>query len=167
MASYFGTSSMIGVDLNNSSTTALFGLNTKAFGSLDSEWQYCIATGTIATGQFVQINTQGTAIAITTAIIANALVPMDIGVCQYTVPQGSYFWVPKRGQQLYVLCSGSLPTTVALGINAGGVLGTGLLGVSTMAGVFLEAAATTVAASVVNATLQWPRIVGVGTSVLG
>ena len=165
------TSSMIGVDLNNPSSTQLFALNTKVFGTQDSEWQYCIATGTLATGMFVQISQAGTAIALTTAIQNAATVPLDIGVAQYTVPQGQWAYIAKRGQSLYVACTGTIPQGVAVGLapSSNGVLTTGGAAIagSTMAGIFLYASASTATASIAQATLQWPRFPLVGTSVLG
>ena len=165
------TSSMIGVDLNNQSSTALFALGTKVFGTGDSEWQYCIATGTLTTGMFVQVNPAGTAQALTTAVQNAATVPVDLAVAQYTITQGQYAFLAKRGQGIYVACTGTIPMTVAVGLAPGsnGVLCTGALAIagSTMAGIFLEASASTATASIAQATLSWPRLPLVGTSVLG
>ena len=171
MTSYFTNSSLLGVDFNSPSTTALFGLNSQALGSNDSMFQYCIATGTLTTGQLVQISVQGTAIAITTAILgASAPVSMDIGLAQYTVAQGSFCWIAKRGQGLYVQCTGTLPTTVGLGLSpTAGTLQTSLaVGLTmTAGGIFLETSASTATLSITTCTLQWPRFLTVSTSVVG
>ena len=165
------TSSMIGVDLHNPGSTALFALNTVVNGTDGSQWQYCIATGTLTTGMFVQISDAGTANAVTTAIQNAATVPMLIGVAQYTVAQGQYAFMAMRGQNLYVACSGTIPQGVELGLapSSPGVLVTGAAAIagSTMAGIFLEASASTATASIAQATLQWPRFPLVGTSARG
>ena len=165
MTSYFTNSSLLGIDFNNPSTTALFALNSQAIGSNDSMFQYCIATGTLTTGQIVQISILGTAIAVTTAILNAATVSMDIGIAQYTVAQGSYAWIAKRGQSLYVQCTGTIPPTVGVGLapTAGTLITSLLVAVGqSMAGIFLEASASTATLSIQTCTLQWPRFIAVG-----
>ena len=165
------TSSTIGVDLNNPSSTALFALGTKVFGSTDSEWEYCIATGTLATGALVQISPLGTAIACTTAILnTNNPNVGDLGLAQFTIPQGQYAWIPTRGKSLYVACTGTITPVVQIGLSptAGTIITGGAVALGqTMAGIQLEVSASTATASITTCTLQWPRFVTAGTSVVG
>ena len=162
----FVTSSVLGVDLNNSSTTALFALNQKVLGSDNSEWQYVIATGTLTTGMTVYINTAGTAAAFGTAQL-NALVTggADLGFAQYTIAQGSYGFVAKQGTNLYVMCSGTVPGGAALGWgvpgaqgNTGALCTAGLVGVgTTAAGIFITTSASTAGISVATGIVTFPR----------
>lgn len=157
------TQSTIGVDLNNPSSTALFTLGQKVLGSDNSEWHYVIATGTLTTGQLVYINTLGTAAALTTAqVAANTTGGLDIGFVQFTMPQGQYGFVAKRGTNLYVLCTGTVPGGAALGFAAAaGTLQTaGAVAVgNTAAGIFVTTSASTATASVTTAIVTFPRAV--------
>jgi len=164
----FVTSSILGVDLNNSSTTQMFALNTKVIGNNDSEYHYVIATAALATGQFCYIQFQGTADVMTTGAWAGAGLPigvsgnMDIGVAQTSIAAGSFGWVAKKGQNLMVLCSGTCPSGVPVGFtNSGTLVTAGLVGVSlTAMGVFITTSASTGTPSVANALITYPRIVG-------
>lgn len=161
--SNFTTSSVLGVDLNNASTTQLFALNTKVIGSGDSEWHYVIATALLATGQFVQISNNGTANILTTAILNGAGVDgttgmLDIGVAQFQVAAGSYAFVAKKGQNMYLRCSGTVPPG-GLGFEASGTLVTSLLvavGLTAL-GVTVYASASTAGVSVTSGMLTYPR----------
>ena len=62
----FVTSSILGVDFNTASTTALFALNSRALGSDNSEWVYVKATGTLIAGIVASVQAAGTAVAPTT-----------------------------------------------------------------------------------------------------
>ncbi len=165
------TSSMIGVDLNNPSSTALFAVGTKVFGSNDSEWEYCVATGTLTTGMLCQVSPSGTAIACTTAILnTNNPNVGDIVFPQFTVPQGQYAFMATRGKSLYVYCTGTIPPTVQLGLSptAGAIITAAAVAAGqTLAGIMLEVSASTATLSIQTATIQWPRFVTAGTSVVG
>lgn len=162
----FATSSTLGVDLNNSSTTAVFGLNTKVSGSDNSEWQYVIATGTLTTGMCVYINTAGTAAAFTTAQLNNAITgALDLGWTQFQLRQGEYGFVAKRGTNLYIATTGTCPAGIPLGFApTAGLLCTSLLVAvgQTAAGIFLTTSASTATAAVAVGILTFPRpLVGV------
>lgn len=136
----FATSSMLGVDLNNASSTQLFALNTRVVGSDDSEWQYVYATAALTTGQIVNIFAGGTAIALTTAILGGAPTsatgPLDLGVVQFPISSTQYGFVAKSGSNLQVLVSGTCPIGLAAGYSfaaAGGALITAGLAVSSSA----------------------------------
>ena len=162
----FVTSSVLGVDLNNPSSTALFALNQKVLGSDNSEWQYVIATGTLTTGMTVWINTLGTAQCFGTFQL-NALGTggADIGFAQYTLTQGQYGFVAKRGTNLYIMCSGTVPGAVGLGWGVPGAQGnTGALTTSlicgvgtTAAGIFITTSASTAGISVATGIVTFPR----------
>lgn len=160
----FSTSSMIGVDLTNASSTALLALNTKVMGSDNSEWSYVIAAAaaTITTGQCVYVASQGTANLMTTAQVAAATAGMDIGWAQFNIPAGQYGFVAKRGTNLYVVCSGTTPPNASLAFSAtSGALVTSLLAAvgNTAAGIYITTSASTGTVSVTTAIVMWPRAV--------
>ena len=157
----FATSSILGASFTAADSTALFALNTKALGSDNSEFQYVIATGTLTTGMCVYINTAGTAAAFTTAQLNAAVTGgIDLGFAQFTMVQGSYGYVAKRGTNMYVLCSGTVPggSPVAFGPIAGALV-TSLLAAAgqTAAGIFVTTSASTATQSVAVAILTYPR----------
>ena len=163
----FATSSTIGVNLNSQDTTQLFALNTKVLGSNDSEWHYVIATQALATGQFCYIQFAGTADVLSTAFLGGLGVlgttgNMDIGVAQYSISGGAYGWVLKKGNNAYLLCSGTCPNGVNVGFTPSGTLVTSLnVGVSlTALGVMITTSASTGTASVATGLVTYPRVVG-------
>lgn len=156
----FPISSILGASFTSSNTTALFALNQKALGSDNSEFQYVIATGTLVTGQCVYINTAGTAAALSTAQLASSVTgALDLGFAQFQMLQGEFGFVAKRGTNMYVLCSGTVPGGIDVGFAAEGVLVTSLLvGVSmTAAGIFVSTSASTAGRSTATAILTYPR----------
>lgn len=160
----FATSSTIGADFNNPSSTALFALGTEVLGSQASEWTYVIATGTLVTGQIVSIFTAGTAYACTTALIAGGDAlgttgQLNLGAVQTLIPQGQYGWAARKGVGLYVATTGTVPPTfVGMAANAG-VLQTALAVAvgNTMAGIFITTSASTATLATAVATLIFPR----------
>ena len=134
----FVTSSMIGVDLVNSGSTALFALNTKVLGSDNSEWSYVIATAALTTGQCVYIAPQGT-----------------FGV-------GAYGFVALRGMNLYIVCSGTAGPNTSLAFSATpGAFVTSLLAAvgNTAAGIFITTSASTGTVVPTLGIVTWPRAV--------
>ena len=170
----FNVSSLLGVDINNASTTQLFTLNQKVLGSDNSEWQYCIATAALTTGQVVNIFPGGTAIAFTTAILnaspTSATGPLDIGVAQFGISSSQYGFIAKRGSNLFVSVSGTCLPGGALGFSptAGALCTGGLVAVGqTAAGIFVWTSGAanggaTAGLSLAVAVLTFPRpLVGV------
>lgn len=162
----FVTSSTIGADFNNQSSTALFALGGEVLGSGASEWTYVIATGTLTTGQIVSIFPAGTAYAFTTALLAAADVlgttgnGINLGVVQTTIQQGQYGWVARKGMGLYVLCTGTCTAggNVAFSPSAGALQNAPAAGVGNTAnGVFITTSASTATQSLAVATLLYPR----------
>lgn len=160
----FVNSSTIGVDFNNPSSTALFGLGSEVLGNQASEWTYCIATGTLVTGQIVAILSQGTAYALTTALVAGGDAlgttgQLALGAIQTLCPQGQYAWVARKGVDLYVATTGTVPP-VNVGFSAAaGFLQTSLAVAvgNTAVGIFITTSASTATAATAKATLVFPR----------
>ncbi len=158
-------SSMIGVDFNNPSSTALFGLGTETLGTQGSEWTYCIATGTLSTGMIVTILSAGTAYALTTALVngGDALLTtgqINLGAVQTLVPQGQYAWVARKGISLFIACTGTCTggAEYAFSPTAGVIQNAPAAGVgNTARGVFLTTSASTATLSVAVGTLSFPR----------
>ncbi len=165
----FVNSSVIGVDFNNPSSTALFALGSEVLGSQGSEWTYVVATGTLTTGQLVSIFPSGTAYAFTTALLnggdtAGTTGNLNLGAIQTGCPQGQFAWVARKGINLYVATTGTIPPGfVGFGPTAGSVCTGGLVAVGqTAAGIFITTSASTATAATALATLQYPRpLVGI------
>ena len=103
----FVNSSMIGVDYNNASSTALFALGTSSLGSGGSRWVYVVATGTLTTGMCVAVFPSGTAYALTTALLnggdtVGTTGNLDLAFVQTVIPQGQFGWAARDGIGLYV-----------------------------------------------------------------
>ena len=163
----FANSSMIGVDFNNPSSTALFGLGTEVLGNQGSEWTYCIATGTLSTGMIVSIFSAGTAYALTTALINGGDVvgttgQLNFGTVQTLVPQGQFAWIARKGISLYVACTGTCTGGGALAFSptAGVMWNAPAAGVgATSLGIFLTTSASTATLSVAVGTVAYPRAI--------
>ena len=162
----FSTSSMIGVDLGTASTTALFALNTRVVGSDNSEWHYVLATAALTTGQAVTILSAGTAILTEDISCLSAAGPdgttgrLDIGFAQFDVDAGSYAFVCKGGEQIYVLTSGTCIPGTALGFARTGkiVPQVDAAAGATAAGIFVtNTAGSTATAAVATALVKFPR----------
>lgn len=160
----YSTSSQIGVDLNSASTTQLFALGTKVFGSDDSEWEYVLASGSITTGQFVRVQTSGTAGVLITAHLVYNSGGLDLGVAQFTISAGSFGFVAKRGRNLYAYVSGSsVPGGNSWAFGDTGAIVTSLLAAvgHSAAGVFMTTSSNPAVAAaqvvVQGLTITWPR----------
>ena len=100
---FFVSQSAIGVDFNNTSTTALFTLNDIKLGSGDSEWIYVKASGALLTGQMVTIAANGT------AILANTTALMPICRARRSLSCISGFFWEMISSDLAVACSMTSP----------------------------------------------------------
>lgn len=153
-------SGVLGVDLNNPSATQLFTLNQKVLGTDDTQWTYIYATASLVTGQIVQIMPAGTANVLTTALVNAATGGLDLGFAQFTVSAGYYGFVAKAGRNLYVLCTGTTPPAVSVGLaGTGGVLVTAGLVAATMQGIYITTSAQGLTPTVGVATITFPRFV--------
>lgn len=160
---FYTTQSAIGVDFNNTSTTALFTLGDIKLGSNDSEWIYVKASGALLTGQMVTIAQAGTAIlANTTALMATTGLSGAnlLGFAQGNFNDQDFGWVARRGIGMSVMCSGTAAPSAQLYLvtNSNGGLST-TAGSGTLAGILLIASASTASLVITTAILQWPRCV--------
>lgn len=160
MATYYSTSSSIGVDLNNTSSSSLFTLGQKLFGSNNSEWTYVYATGALSTGMVVGIQSAGTALPLSIASACSGA--QSIGVANGAFSAGDYGWVATRGVGVTVAisASGTLAATLYIATTSGYLSTTG--GSATLAGVELLAAGATATLTTTTAILTWPRCVSAG-----
>ncbi len=158
----FVTSSVLGCDFNNASTTQLFVLGTRVLGSDNSEWVYVKATGTLVAGIVASVQAAGTAVAPTTGQL---LAPTGIAgggglaVVQCTALQGEFAWAATRGQNLILACSGTVApaAVVYLGGDTQGALTT-TAGSSTMAGIYITTSASTAGlVQTARGTITYPR----------
>ena len=169
----FVNSSMIGVDYNNASSTALFATRTGSLGSDGSRWVYVIATGTLTTGQIVSVFPNGTAYALTTALlnggdVAGTTGYLDLAVVQTVIPQGQYGWAARDGMNLYVATTGTVTGggNVAFAPTAGAIWNQPAAGVGASAfGIFVTTSASTATAATCIATIQGIR--GITTTIPG
>ena len=169
----FVNSSMIGVDYNNASTTALFALGTSSLGNNGSRWVYVVATAALTTGQIVAVFPAGTAYALTTALLNGGDVVgttgyLDLAVVQTSVAAGSYAWAARDGLNLYVATTGTVTAgaNVSFAPNAGYIWSQPAAGVNSSAfGIYVTTSASTATAATCIATIQGLR--GITTTVPG
>lgn len=162
MATFVVNSSTIGVDLNNSATSAAFALGTRVNGSQDTLWVYVQANGAITTGMCCSINTTGTATPCLTSggsLVANS----DIAFAQNAFADTEYGWLAKNGNNVYIRVSGTTSPSGVLYI----AVSSGLLHTTsasgTLSGVALLANVSSTAVGIaVLANLTWPKFVNVG-----
>lgn len=164
--------SLIGVDLNNQSATALFSVGTHLLGANDTEWVYVQAQTTINAVSWVAINATFSAGMASAADVATA--GNIIGVANAAISASSYGWIAIRGANMSALFTGtgSLAATsgeLHLASSAGptGVVMLGTVGTAscTLAGVSLVATASASAtglgsgaANVCLVNLYWPQV---------
>lgn len=152
------TSSILGADFNNTSTTQLFALGTKAMGTNNTEWTYVQMSGAAITGEMIAIRTGGTGVPVhTTSLVCTG--PRELGWVQGNFADQDYGWVVKRGDSVTVLMSGTnVPNTQlywAPGQNMGAL--TTQAGSASMAGIQLLASSSTASLVLTTAIITWPR----------
>jgi hypothetical protein len=91
------TSSLIGVDLNNYSTTAQFTLGTMVNGTDGSLFEYVFAASAISTYNAVIIDENELA---SNATTTNAAFTKRIGVAQISIAISCYGWVQRSGKMI-------------------------------------------------------------------
>ena len=162
MANQTVVSSLIGANLSATGDTALFALGTAVNTDDGGVYEYVEATATYTTGQLVSLTPAGTAISFITANCVYTANGIDIGAFQNDISQGEFGWVAKKGRSLYVLCTGTIAASAAVGLSAGGgrlQIATGVAVGHTLFGIYVTTSASTGTASVATATLAWPRAV--------
>lgn len=164
MANQNQTSSLIGVNLSSSDATALFALGTRVNASDGCVYQYCEATSTFITGEFVLMNPASTAKTLLTSLLTANSEGVNIAVAQNIINQGEFGWFAAQGRNLYLLCTGTCTAGGELGFgfsaNSGRLQNAGAVGVGqTVLGVYVTTSASTATQSVAIGTLTWPRSV--------
>ena len=157
-------SSLIGANLNASDSTALFALGTSVDTTDGGRYQYIEATSTLVTGALVLIDQAGTARALLTAYLTGGSLGQRFGVSQAQINQSEFGWVAKQGQNLYILCTGTVTAAsgngFAFSANSGRLQNAAAVGVGASAlGIWITTSASTATASVALATLTYPRSV--------
>lgn len=152
MASFFVNSSVIGVDLNNVSTTSLFTPGSQVEGSASSEWVYVELGTPIGPGTMVSINATNTATLATATTTGS-----KIAFAQVSGASGSFAWVACRGNPLTVLVSATSTQLAVLYATAASGALTTTAGSGTMGGIDLLTASTTAVLTAYQAVVTWPR----------
>ena len=162
MANQTPTSRLIGANFSSNDSTMLFALGTQANGTNGALYEYVCATATLNTGQLCFINPAGSAQMLQTASLTANANGLQIGAAQNIIDQGNYGWVAVHGQNLYVMCTGTVTAGgengVAFSANSGRPQNAPACGVgATCFGIYITTSASTATASVAVATLVWPR----------
>ena len=161
--SFYVNQSMIGVDLNNYSATALFAVGTHVLGSNGTEFVYVQAGTSIVGQRFVayQSGTYTCSMASGADIVTNGYV---IANAQTSISAQAYGWVCLRGNHLTVASTASCTTGPAIGLFLSAAACTGLISTSisasgTMAGISIIDAtqSTSAAGGTVIVNMTWPR----------
>lgn len=153
--------SIIGVDLDNTSTTQLFALGTHVMGTNNSEWVYVqIGATAVTVYKAVAFNNTYTC---GMASGSDVLSGLELGVAQTAMATSAFGWVAVRGNSLGVLGSGS-STLVAQGIY---LHGTGLIDNQQSASVTLQGIAFVSVAQTAGVTVSgmlwnWPSALTTG-----
>ena len=162
-ATFSSNSSLIGVDFNNASSTALFAEGTHALGSNGTEFVYVQAATSIVRQRMVayQSGTFTCGMASGADLVTNGYV---IANAQTSISAQAYGWVAIRGVGLTVASSGSCTTGPAIIITLAAAGSTGFLSTSvsasgTMAGISVIDAtqSTSAAGGTIVVNMTWPR----------
>lgn len=165
---FFIQQSMVGVDLNNQSTTQLFALGTHALGTSNSEWVYVQANTSIVGLAAVAFNNNFTCAMASGLDVVNGL---QLGVAQTSISSQAFGWVAIRGDGLTCLATGSVSLGQATCISIGGsATPTGVIFLNTtnsisctVAGFQLAATSTGSASSGTGFfNLTWPKAANPG-----
>lgn len=159
---FYVSSSKLGVDLNTTSTTALFALGEIVEGSDGTIWEYVNASTSVSAYAIVAINASGT---MAMASVADAVAGHQLAVAQAAFAASEYGWVPIRGtgganNQMRVLCSSTMSGGNALYVGSRtGVCSIQASSSSTLVGIMVYGASgadhalTTSLACIIS----WPR----------
>ena len=159
---FYPSSSLIGADLNNVSTTQLFVLGTTMEGSDGTLWQYTQAITSVSAYAVVAINPSGVC---AMASVADAASGLQLAVAQVAIPASSYGWVPVHGVggasgTLQVLCSSTMSGGSALYFGTRtGVVSIQASGSATANGIIVYGASGTDHALTTSlpCVITWPR----------
>ena len=101
-------SSVIGVDLDNTSTTQLFALGTHVNGNNNSEWVYVQASTSVTAYKVCAFNN---AYAMGMASATDVLNGLQLGVAQTAFASAAFGFIAIRGNSLGVMTTGSATGT--------------------------------------------------------
>lgn len=153
--------SMVGVDLNNTSTTALFTLGQSVTGTQNSEWVYVQANGAVSAGDICEINATGTASRATTAGPRTSVT--ELGVAQNAFADQEYGWIARRGYNMTVAISATVQPALTgtaelyIATTSGKLSNTSAS--ATVRGIIINNGSATATTTTTTGTLTWPRIV--------
>jgi len=157
-SSFYSSSSIIGVDLQNPGTTQLFALGTTTDGTGGSKWVYCQASTSVTAYKVVALSTAG---AMGMASGADVLGGLVLGVAQTAFASAEFGWVPIKGGKFGVMTTGSCSvgnqTYVAASSSPTGIASISASGSCTMLGLYLVAVVDTANASVATCVLSYPQ----------
>ena len=166
---FFISQSTIGIDLNNQSTTALFAVGTKCFGTQDTEWVYVQAATTIQGLTMVAYNAAFTC---GMASATDVITGLHLATAQTSISNSAFGWVAIRGTNLTIKFTGTVSVGGSVQVQLGAsAMPTGLLiGVTvgtascTLQGVHVQATASDSGNSgnVAQFILSWPKAATVG-----
>ena len=155
-------SSMIGVDLNNQSTTELFAPGTHVLATDGSEFVYVHASTSISANTMVAIRTGSFTAGMASGgdVISGA----QLAASLVAISAQAFGWVAVRGIGLTVWCteSATAPTTIGVFLAAQssrtGIISVQGSGSGTLAGVGItEASSSTTTGALITINLTWPR----------
>ena len=154
-------SSVIGVDLDNASSTQLFALGTHVMGTNNSEWVY-VQVGTSTVSAYKVVAFTGTFSVAGHASTTDLLNGLQLGVAQTAMATSSFGWVAIRGIGLGVMTTNSATATaqgifLAASSATTGVLSNFTSASGTVAGISFVSVAQTATMTVTGCTLTWPR----------
>lgn len=113
-------SNILGVDFGLKSTSAEFALGTTAKGTDGTEWLYVQANGAITQYDFLGVDENYQAAALTDAMALDGWI---VGVAQLAFDDNDYGWVPVRGANISGRVGASCAADVDLWTSAtGGIL---------------------------------------------
>jgi len=157
----FVNQSIIGVDLNNTSSTQLHALGSIVSGSGASEWVYVQASVSLTSYTMVGISN---AYAMARASATDIGVGLQLAVAQTAFLSEQFGWVAIRGNSLGVMVTGT--ASLATGnneicLNPTGLLSMISLGSASVAGISFVSGIETGGATVVGCLLSYPHRKGV------
>lgn len=155
MTTFVSNSPTIGVDLNNTTTTANFALGSRVNGSSDTLWVYVNANGAISAGDCVSINATGTATRATQATLyakAN-----EVAFAQNAFADQEYGWVARNGLGLTIAVSATVSASATLYLATTSGKLSDVASSGTFVGIGIAGVSTTATTTTTTGTLSWPR----------
>jgi len=165
---FYVSSSKLGVDLNNTSSTQLFNLGEILAASDGSLWQYVVADSTVSAYSVVVVNQSGT---MHMAVLGdvNAGAGNFLAVAQNIFAPSEYGWVPIHGTggaatgfRVKVSASVTLGVNLYLATSSGNISSTAAAS-ATLKGIALTTASAVAGVTLYACVLTWPKVNTLGT----